>query len=664
VFWNRSKHPESTLQHLDRRDTLMWNAVVLLLLCLGVTVAIVYIALMATSPTAPFPASQTPGLLAGSLCGVIGLFCVYGLFKHHQMQRLRSEIIETRVREESLRSRLLGLSSLLEGIAQVAMYLDIDDVMETLADRVRGTMGADQVSLMLLNARTNELECKAVAGMDAEFVRGARVRMGESISGRVAAQNRSIVLNRDDIASRFPAHEKPGRGIASALCVPLALNDKVVGVLNVNRLGSAAPFTDEDAGLLTVFAAHATIAIQRIQARRDDERVREQQKMEALGKLAGGVAHDFNNMLTVILNCAATLQSASNGNPPVRASADRILGAASRCASLTRQLLAFGRRQIVQPQVMDMNACVSSLAEVFRAVIREDIQLATHFSLEPGYVNADPSQIEQVVLHLVLNARDAMPQGGFLTVETATAMLDPAAAKQCGGIEPGSYVVLRVKDTSEGMDAETQKHVFEPFFAAPGLDAGRGLGLATANAVVKEGGGHIAVASEPGQGNLFEVYLPSVPRPTAAASAKLRDPGSSPGGVILLTEDEEAVRDLVREILEMNGYTVHAAPQGADALRFSETSGTAIDLLLTDVILPGMSSKELALRLTRQRPQLRVLFMSGYTGDVLDRHGIAMTGSSFLPKPFTPDGLVAKVREALAGPPPKFEEGASLDKAA
>ncbi len=643
------RQPDFELRQLDRRSTWMWGCSALVMIVLGATVSVVYLTQVASGPDL-YPAAETRGLLAGGLCGVVALFSLYVLIKHAEAQRLRSQLIEARLREESLSARLLGLSTLLDGITHVAMHLDLEVVLAALVEHVRTTLRADQVSIMLLDPETSELECRAVCGMDTEFVRGARVKMGQGISGWVAHTQKSVVLNRDEMVSRFPAHEKPGRNITTALCVPLAIKEQVIGVLNINRLGSAAPFTHEDARVLTVFGAHAALAIQRIAEKQHDEQVREVQKMEALGRLAGGIAHDFNNLLTVILSYAATVEAKLGIGHALLGAVEKIRHAGERCASLTRQLLAFGRKQIVRPEALDLNASVRNLTDLLHRVVREDVELVTRLAPELDPIQADPGQIDQVVVNLVLNGRDAMPEGGLLVLETSCAELDATRAKD-QGVPPGRYVMLTVTDTGRGMDAEAQKHAFEPFYNAK-HPIGTGLGLATVHAIVKQTGGHISVSSEPGGGSIFQLLFPSHDAQTssrprfAALQGRLRRDDT-----ILLLEDEEVVRDLAREILELGGYRVLCARRGIEALRIADVRHQPIDLLLSDVILPGMSGPEVAERLGRERPQMKVLYMSGYTGDELDSHGILESGASFIQKPFTPEGLLAAVRQALEASP-------------
>lgn len=658
------KESDRAVRQLDRRNAWMWGLTALLTIVLGLALAVVYLTQVSETTADFFPARETRGLLAAGLCGIIGLFCLYVLLKQREMLRLRTQLFEARLQEESVRSRLLGLSALLEGIPAAALQVDLKAVLETLAEHVRATLHADQVSVMLITPGTADLECRAVVGQDAAFVRGARVKLGSGVAGWVALHNRPLILNHDEMILRFPTQQKTGRDITSALCLPLAVRDQPLGVLNVNRLGPAPPFTEEDSSLLGVFTAHAALAIQRALERHQDEREQQRQKMEALGRLAGGVAHDFNNLLTVILGHASALARRLEDHRHVRDAIQKIRAAAESCASLTRQLLAFGGKQIVQPQALDLNACVTGVTELLQRLIRENIRISIALAPDAGFVHADRSQVEQVILNLVLHARDAMPGGGVLTIETATVVVDASEAEALGGIAPGPYAVLSVGDTGSGMDPESLPHVFEPFFTTKSASGSVGIGLATVHAIVTQSGGQISVTSKPEGGSTFQIHFPRT-----AKRARPPRPSGEPAGLvegrnILLVEDDQAVRALAHECLELSGYRVTSAGDGAEAIRISEHSVEAIDLLLTDVIMPGLSGRQLAERFRTARPTMKVLYMSGYTGDELDQHGVARPGTAFLQKPFTLEGLSAKVREILAEPSEPTDQVAPFDAAA
>lgn len=383
--------------------------------------------------------------------------------------------------------------------------------------------------------------------------------------------------------------------------------------------------------------------------RRLQQQFHQAQKMEAVGRLSGGVAHDFNNLLGVIIGYGEILEEGVKKDDPLRDSVDEILRAGKQAAGLTRQLLAFSRQQVLEAKVLDLNVVITEVEKMLRRLIGEDIELTA--VLEPGLgrVKADQGQIEQVILNMAVNARDAMPQGGKLSLETANVEIDEAFAQSSPyPVQTGPYVCLTVTDTGIGMDAATQAQVFEPFFTTKEKGKGTGLGLSMVYGVVKQSGGYINVFSEPGAGTTFKVYLPSVPetitseQPRANLSNCLRGTET-----VLLVEDEDGLRTLTRNLLERSGYTVLVAKDGKEALQTSEQHKATIHLLLTDVVMPGMSGPILAQQLTQQRPEIKTVYMSGYTGKTVAGHAVLDPGSFFLMKPFTRESLASKIREAL-----------------
>jgi CheY-like chemotaxis protein len=366
--------------------------------------------------------------------------------------------------------------------------------------------------------------------------------------------------------------------------------------------------------------------------------------MEAVGRLAGGVAHDFNNLLTVVSGYAHLfLRRLPPGDPLLRP-AEQIRSAAERASALTRQLLSFGRKQVIQPRVLDINAAVAEAEGVLRGAIGEDIELRTRLEAGTPWVRTDAGQLEQVLLNLALNARDAMPEGGRLTIETADERVESDAS-----LPAGPYVRLTLSDTGTGIPREIRDKIFDPFFTTKEKSKAAGLGLTTVYGIVQQWGGHVRVDSEPGKGTAFHVVLPREPAPRDL-SPGLPDAGPLPSGseTILLVEDEAAVRELTREILEASGYKVLEAEDAEAAARLCRQPGS-IDLLLTDVVMPRIGGRELSLRLGALRPGLKVLFMSGHTDDEVLRQGVA-EGAAFLQKPFGPEALVRKVRELLDAP--------------
>ena len=395
-----------------------------------------------------------------------------------------------------------------------------------------------------------------------------------------------------------------------------------------------------------------SIAVNTTGRRALEEQLRQALKMEAVGRLAGGVAHDFNNLLTVIKGHAELLLDSLDRRDPLRAEVEEVQKAAERAAALTRQLLAFSRQQVLAPQVLDLNTVVANVDRLLRRLLGEDIELHALLAPELGRVKADPGQLEQVILNLAVNARDAMPRGGKLRVETANVVLDETYARERVEVKPGAYVMLAVSDTGTGMDAETCSHIFEPFFTTKDPSKGTGLGLSTVYGIVKQSDGHISVYSEPGMGSTFKIYLPQVEETAAAVpaqpSAAATDTGSE---TILLVEDEDGVRGLVRQVLKRKGYSVLEARDGGEALLTCEHYPQPIHLLLTDVVLAHMSGRELAERLAPMRQEMKVLYMSGYTDDAIVQHGVLTQEAAFLQKPFTTEALARKVREVLGAAP-------------
>jgi signal transduction histidine kinase/CheY-like chemotaxis protein len=380
--------------------------------------------------------------------------------------------------------------------------------------------------------------------------------------------------------------------------------------------------------------------------KRLEDQLRQSQRLEAVGKLAGGVAHDFNNVLSVITGYSEMLLQEAGQGERLRSRIQEVLKAAERAARLTRQLLAFSRKQVLQPQVLDLNAVVADMDKMLRRIIGEDVDLVTRLAPALSAVRADQGQVEQVLLNLAVNARDAMPQGGKLTIETADVELDEAYARQHVPTRPGRYVMLAVSDTGSGMDQEILSHIFEPFFTTKEPGKGTGMGLATVYGIVKQSGGYIWAYSEPDNGASFKIYLPLVDDPVDRARAPApAQPSRAASETILLVEDEEMVRNMLRASLEAEGYRILEAPGPAEALRLSADHGGPIHLLVTDVVMPGMSGREVAGRLAASRPEMRVLYISGYTDEAIVRHGLLERGVEFLQKPFSPSALRRKVRE-------------------
>jgi signal transduction histidine kinase/DNA-binding response OmpR family regulator len=445
------------------------------------------------------------------------------------------------------------------------------------------------------------------------------------------------------------------RGAVSLLLLPLIVDEETVGSLGMQAMEPRI-FSAEEVDLARRVADQVSAALARARLQEEHRRMEEQfyeaQKMEAVGRLAGGIAHDFNNVLTVIKLGARLMEQKLNTQDPLWSHLHSIKDAAERATGLTKQLLAFGRSELVEPQVLSLNRVLDGLDKMLRRLIGEDIELTMRLSTDLWPIESDPTRIEQVVINLAVNARDAMPDGGRLTIETANVVLDAAFADHHLGVQPGEYVMLAVSDNGAGMDDEVKRHIFEPFFTTKERGKGSGLGLATVFGVVKQNKGYVRVRSEVGQGSVFMVYLPRVAAGGRAPSHH------SPAGTltpargsesVLLVEDNAMVRDLVQSVLTAQGYEVLVAQDGEEGLSVAQHHRGPIHLLLTDVIMPRLGGRALADRLQPRRPEMRVLFISGYTDDALVRHGVPDKGIHFLPKPFDVEILAQKVRSVLDG---------------
>ena len=383
-----------------------------------------------------------------------------------------------------------------------------------------------------------------------------------------------------------------------------------------------------------------------------ENQFRQAQKMEAVGRLAGGVAHDFNNLLMVISGYTEVLLERTENHNPIYPKIQAIHQATERATSVTRQLLAFSRKQMLELKVVDVNAIVADMERLLRPLIGEDVELQTRLARDLGRTRADAGQVEQVIMNLVVNSRDAMPNGGRITIQTANITLDKdEVRREHSYIHPGSYVMLSVSDNGHGMDKETQARIFEPFFTTKEKGKGTGLGLSTVYGIIKQSGGYVLVQSEVGQGTTFRIYLPRVEEAAQPAS-QVPVPLELNGGseTVLLVEDEESVRELVRETLEAKGYNVLEAENGEAALRLTNQHSDPIDMLITDVVMPGMSGRELSARMCASHPHTKVLYLSGYTEDAIVHEGVLQPGTAFLQKPFTLYSLARKVREVLGSP--------------
>jgi PAS domain S-box-containing protein len=400
--------------------------------------------------------------------------------------------------------------------------------------------------------------------------------------------------------------------------------------------------------------ALVTVAIDITDQKNLEEQLRESQKMEAVGRLAGGIAHDFNNLLGMITGYSELLQRELGPEHRGLRRVEEIRKAADRATVLTQQLLAFGRKQVLEPKVLDLNGVVSGTTTMLHRLMGEDIRLVAVLAAELGSVKADPGQLEQAIVNLAVNSRDAMAGGGTLTIETANVSLDADYARSHPDARAGAHVMLAVSDTGHGMSAGTVSHMFEPFFTTKEQGKGTGLGLATVHGIVRQSGGHVTVSSEPGRGTTFKVYLPRFGEEQGAvASPALVEAAPAGKETILVVEDEPSLRAMIGEILESAGYEVLGGPTPEEALAAAAAHRGPLSLVLTDVVMPGMSGRQVADALQSSRPEARVLFMSGYTDDTISHHGILERGLQFLQKPFTTEGLLRKVRDVLSDPPPR-----------
>jgi two-component system cell cycle sensor histidine kinase/response regulator CckA len=415
---------------------------------------------------------------------------------------------------------------------------------------------------------------------------------------------------------------------------------------NAQLLGYAAPLFDEQQKVRGSVGAF----LDTTERKYLEDQLRQSQKLESVGKLAGGIAHDFNNLLTAILGQSALIMRQLEEDDPLRLKVEEIKKAGERAAGLTHQLLAFSRKQILQPKVIALNEVVGEADKLLRRLIGENIELLTMCEPRLGRVKADPTQISQIIINLAVNARDAMPEGGKLILETKNVYLDEAYARQHVSVLPGRYVMLAVSDTGHGMDAGTQKQIFEPFFTTKEVGKGTGLGLSTVYGIVKQSGGNIWVYSEVGRGTTFKIYLPMIEEDALLESTADAAPVPRGTETVLVVEDNDAVLGLTCDILEGEGYKVLTAMHGGEALQICQQHVGKIDLIITDVVMPGMGGRQLSERLSHRCAEVKVLYMSGYTDTAIVHHGVLDAGTDFIQKPFTPDALARKVREMLDSP--------------
>ena len=547
----------------------------------------------------------------------------------------------------------------------ISSTLNIDEIYQSFSEEVKKIISFDRIVINVIDTEKNTVKNVYMAGKELQDrnVKDVYPLEGSGNAEMVRTQSTFLIQTEDfsEYEDRFPMLLSTFQaGFRSIMNVPLLSKGKVVGGLLLRSYKPYA-YTDKDVRLaerigsqIAGAIANAQLYTERIQAEEErkalQEQLRQSQKMEAIGRLAGGVAHDFNNLLTVIKGYSQLSLAEIKEDNPLRENIEEIRKATDRAADLTRQLLAFSRRQVMEMRVLDVNEHLQSLDKMLRRLIGEDIQLVSTLAEDVGRVRADPGQIEQLIMNLAVNARDAMPNGGKLTIETANVGLDQAYARAHVAVTPGRYVMISVSDTGVGMTPEVRDRVFEPFFTTKEKGKGTGLGLSTVYGVVKQSNGNIWVYSEPGKGTAFKIYLPRVDDPLEELRKKLAD-GELPRGseTIFIVEDEKEVLKLAGRLLKRQGYHVLEASNGEEALKVCKERKEPFHLLLTDVVMPQMSGRQLAEQLKRVCQDFKVLYMSGYTDNAITHHGVLERGMNYLQKPFTVEGLARKVREVLNG---------------
>ena len=550
-------------------------------------------------------------------------------------------------------------------LAELALRSTCEDGADAAADLFRGS--SDEQRAKELAIALNGMSIVAAAADRARRANDARLmRVAEAgIVGIIVSDSSGRILEANDTYLAMVGYSRDdfeaGRVDWEKMTPPEArhLNTAILKQLDTD--GVARPcekeYVHKDGRRVPVLLAVArlpdgteniTITLDLTTQKRVEEQYRQAQKMEAMGRLAGGIAHDFNNVLSVILSYSDMILGDLRPDEPLRADIAEIKTAGLRATDLPRQLLAFSRQHGRETKVLNLNQSIAGMEKMLRRLLAADIELTLLPARGLWNVQADPGQIDQILMNLSVNAGDAMARGGKLTIETANVDLDEDYARAHHDVRAGSCVMLAVSDTGSGMDAQTQERMFEPFFTTKEKGKGTGLGLATVFGIVKQSGGHIWVYSEPGKGSTFKVYFPRV---SGAAEVRTSDdpaPELEPGsGTVLLVDDDDQVRAVARNILRRNGYVVLEAQNGGEALLICEQYGAKIDLLLTDVVLPRMSGRQLAERLSPMRSQMKVLFMSGYTDDAIVQHGVLDSGVAYLQKPFTPSSLARRVRDVL-----------------
>jgi len=565
-----------------------------------------------------------------------------------------------KIRNDDSQSHGEHVSSALKIIRQVTeiffQYTQLNDMIRQTLHAALEVIGADVGSVLLADAESKQLIFHYVVGETAETLQGTGIPWDRGIAGAVFSSSNPEVISavQEDARHYRLTDERTGYRSHDMVVVPLKRHGgDPIGVIEVinKRMG---PVNREDLDMLVVISAIAAAAIEQSKAfevlRVKDVQLQQAQKMEAIGRLAGGVAHDFNNLLTVIRGYSDLIAQAVDQNEEIRAQVDEVLKAADRASRLTSQLLTFSRKQVLELRLVKLDQIVSNVGKLLQRLIGEDIQVITDLQADLVWVKADPTQLDQVLINLAVNARDAMPQGGTLTIKTAAVELDEVFVRSHSEVVPGRYVSLSLTDTGCGMNKETLLKLFEPFFTTKEPGKGTGLGLSIVHGIVKQSGGHILVSSEPDLGTTFTVYLPCA-EPPVGEDLSLDAVRATPCGseTVLLVEDEGQVRTLECGILKARGYNVLTAGHGKDAVRICQEYPGPIHLLVTDLILPHMNGRELARRILPMRASMKVLFVSGYPDETIMSAGLARNKVPFLQKPFASETFLKTVRNVLDG---------------
>jgi signal transduction histidine kinase/DNA-binding response OmpR family regulator len=590
-------------------------------------------------------------------------------FNERELQAIIETALYKHQMEKTLRRRNRELALLNQAGQAFNSSLDLDQVLVTVLEEMRRLLDVLACSIWLVAPETGELVCRHATGPKGNDVCGWRLEPGVGIAQWTVQNGQSVMVPDawNDERHCLDVEQETGLGLRSILSVPLQVKEQIIGVLQAADT-EVDRFTADDLALLEPLAAAAAIAIenarlfaqaqQEITERKQAELAKEKlqsqllqaQKMEAIGRLTAGIAHDFNNLLTAINGFAELLQHRMPADNPYQKMVNQIAASGQRAADLVRQLLVFSRPQAVETSPLNLNAVIAELDKMLRRIIGEDIEIALSLGPDLWPVKIDPAKLEQVIINLAVNARDAMPQGGKLTLETTNVTLEQEQARQFLDLTAGNYVQLQVSDQGKGMTDEIKTRIFEPFFTTKERDHGTGLGLATCYGIVKQFNGHITVDSQPQQGTTFTIYLPQATSaendaPPPADESELQSLQGTE--TILLVEDEMAVRVLVASVLTDLGYKLIEATDGREALQMAQEYDDKIDLLLTDMVMPQMGGKELAEQLQRLAPHLKVIFVSGYIDDSFKNDGQLDPDINFVQKPFSLGNLVRKVRAVL-----------------